>query len=113
SIGPDLIRLANTDEDGQVRAQAWFWLAQSRDAGAEQAILAALRKDTDDHVREQAVFALSQLPGDRATRALIEVAEDKTLTSQQRKRALFWLAQQESPGGQAYLETMLAGRHSP
>lgn len=113
SIGPDLVRLGNTDKDGEVRAQAWFWLAQTRDPEAERAIDAALRKDSDDHVREQAVFALSRLPDARATRALIAVAEDKTLTREQRKRALFWLAQQESPGGQAYLEKILAGRHSP
>jgi hypothetical protein len=25
----DLIRLGNTDKDGEVRAQAWFWLAQT------------------------------------------------------------------------------------
>jgi hypothetical protein len=113
TIGADLVRLGNTDTDGEVRAQAWFWLAQTRDPGAERAIDAALRKDTDDHVREQAVFALSRLPDERATRALIAVAEDTTLTREQRKRALFWLAQQESPGGQAYLEKVLAGRHSP
>ncbi len=37
---------------------------------AEEAITAALKKDKDEQVREQAIFALSQLPEDRATRAL-------------------------------------------
>ena len=104
----DLVRQGNSDKVGDVRAQAWFWLAQTGAPGAEQAITAALRKDADDHVREQAIFALSQLPEDRATRALVAAAEDQTLSREQRKRAVFWLAQSESASAQAYLEKVLA-----
>jgi hypothetical protein len=106
----DLIRLGNTDLDGDVRAQAWFWLAHTGVANSEEAIVAALRKDSDDQVREQAIFALSQLPEERATRSLISVAEDRSLTSEQRKRAVFWLAQSESVGAQKYLEKVLVGK---
>jgi hypothetical protein len=105
---PDLIRQGNTDKVGDVRAQAWFWLSQMGAANAEQAIAAALRKDADEGVREQAVFALSQLPGDRAVKALIEVAQDQTLSREQRKRAVFWLSQSESDAAQVYLEKVLA-----
>jgi HEAT repeat protein len=105
---PDLIRQGNTDKVGDVRAQAWFWLAQTGAAEAERAIAAALRKDADDHVREQAIFALSQLPEDRSTRALVAAAEDRSLSREQRKRAVFWLAQSESVSAQAYLEKVLA-----
>jgi hypothetical protein len=108
-IAPDLIRLGNTDKAGEVRAQAWFWLAQTGAAESEGAIGTALRKDSDDHVREQAIFALSQLPGERATRALIATAEDRSLSREQRKRAVFWLAQSEAQGAQTYLEKVLAG----
>jgi hypothetical protein len=108
SIAADLTRLGNTDKDGDVRAQAWFWLAHTGAASSEKAIVAALKKDSDDHVREQAIFALSQLPGDRATRALIAVAEDRSLSHEQRKRAVFWLAQSESESAQKYLEKVLA-----
>jgi HEAT repeat protein len=108
-ISQDLIRLGNTDEDGEVRAQAWFWLAQTGAAESEKAIGAALRKDSDDRVREQAIFALSQLPDERATRALIATAEDRSLSREQRKRAVFWLAHSEKTGAQAYLEKVLAG----
>lgn len=104
----DLIRQGNTDKMGDVRAQAWFWLAQTGVANAEQAIEAAIRKDADEEVREQAVFALSQLPGDRAVKALIEVAQDQSLSREQRKRAVFWLSQSESDSAQAYLEKILA-----
>jgi len=111
-VAADLIRLGNTDNDGDVRAQAWFWLAHTGAANAEEAISAALKKDGNDHVREQAIFALSQLPEERATRALIAVAEDRSLTQEQRKRAVFWLAQSESDGAQKYLEKVLVGKVS-
>jgi HEAT repeat protein len=104
----DLIRQGNTDKESEVRAQAWFWLAQTGAANAEQAIEAAIRKDADEEVREQAVFALSQLPGDRAVKALIEIAQDQSLSREQRKRAVFWLSQSESEAAQAYLEKVLA-----
>jgi hypothetical protein len=105
---PDLIRLGHTDKVGEVRAQAWFWLAQTGASEAESAIAQALRKDTDDDVREQAIFALSQLPDERATRALIAAAEDRSLSVEQRKRAVFWLSQSEADSAQAYLEKVLA-----
>jgi HEAT repeat protein len=103
----DLIRQGNTDKVGDVRAQAWFWLAHTGAAEAEKAISQALRKDADEHVREQAVFALSRLPDERAPRALIATAEDQTLSAEQRRRAVFWLAQSESSSAQAYLEKVL------
>lgn len=103
----DLIRQGNTDKVADVRSQAWFWLAQTGAPNAEQAIGVALRKDADDDVREQAIFALSQLPGDRGVKALIEVAQDQSLSREQRKRAVFWLSQSESDAAQAYLEKVL------
>jgi len=106
----DLIRLANTDRNAQVRGQGWFWLAKTEAAGAERAIDAALRKEGEDSVREQAIFALSQLPEDRATRALIAVAQDKSLRREDRKRAVFWLSQSESAAAQAYLEQVITAR---
>lgn len=111
-ITADLIKLGNTDKVGDVRGQAWFWLAQTAAPESEQAIGAAVRKDSDDDVREKAIFALSQLPDERGTKALISVAEDKSLSAEQRKRALFWLAQSESSGAAVYLEKVLAGNLS-
>jgi len=59
-------------------------------------------------VREQAVFALSRLPDERATQALIAAAEDRSLAREQRKRAVFWLSQSESSAALAYLDKVLA-----
>jgi HEAT repeat protein len=107
----DLIRAGNTDPDSEVRAQAWFWLAQMGAPEAENAIFTALRKETDDDVRERAVIALSQLPDARATKALIAVAEDRSMSREQRRRAVFWLAQSESDAAQTYLEQVLTANH--
>ncbi len=112
SISPhadtDLIRLGTTDPAAKVRAHAWFSLSQTESAATESAIDAALRNESDSGVREQAIFALSKLPDERATRALIKVAEDKSLAREERKRAVFWLAQSESGAAQTYLEEVLA-----
>lgn len=110
-VAADLIRLGNTDRDSEVRAQAWFWLAHTAAPEAEAAIVAAVRKDSDDNVRERAIFALSRLPDERATRALIAAAEDRSLSRDERKRAVFWLAQSESDAAQAYLEQVLTATH--
>lgn len=107
----DLIRLGNTDRDAEVRGQAWFWLAQTGVPEAENAIFAALRKETDDDVRERAIIALSQLPDARATKALIAIAEDRSQSREQRKRAVFWLSQSESDAAQSYLEQVLTANH--
>jgi len=103
----DIIRLGDTDADAQVRAQAWFWLAHTGAPNAEQAISAALKKDGSEHVRDQAIFALSQLPDGRGVHALIGLAEDRSLSREQRKRAVFWLAQSKSDEAQEYLERVL------
>jgi HEAT repeat protein len=104
-----LIRLGNSDTDGDVRAQAWFWLAQTGAAESEESIGVAIRKDTNEHVREQAIFALSQLPDERATRALVAVAQDRSLPNEQRKRAVF-LARAIGVEGSAVLSRKGVGR---
>jgi HEAT repeat protein len=109
-IAEDLMRLATTDREGQVRGQAWFWLAHTAAPQTEPAIEAALRKETDRHVREQAVFALSRLPEERATRALISVAENQALTKEDRKKAIFWLSQASSDRAIAYIDKIVTGK---
>jgi len=103
-----LVKVGNEDPLGDIRSKAWFWLAMTGAPNAESAISSAVRRDPDDHVREEAVFALSRLPDDRATRALIAAAEDQSLSREQRKRAVFWLSQSESSGALAYLDRVLA-----
>jgi HEAT repeat protein len=102
-----LVRLGDSDETAHVRSKAWFWLAMTGAPGVESSISSAIRRDPDGGVREEAVFALSLLPDDRATRALIALAEDRSLSREQRKRAVFWLSQSESTAALAYLDKVL------
>jgi hypothetical protein len=101
--------LARSGALAETRQHALFWLAQRGSADSESIIVAALRNDPDDGVREHALFALSMLPDDRASRALIAAAENRSLSREQRKRALFWLAQSEAPMAQEYLDGVLLG----
>jgi hypothetical protein len=103
-----LVRIGTADKTAELRTKAWFWLAMSGAPGAEAPISSAVRKDPDDEVREQAVFALSRLPDERAIKALIGVAEDRSLSREERKRAVFWLSQSESTAALAYLDKVLA-----
>lgn len=109
----DLIRLATTDAKSRVRSQAWFWAAQVGGPQTEVAIANALRNERDYEVRQQAVFALSQLPENRSVEALIKVAEDSSLSREDRLQALFWLAQNPSDSALDYLDRLIAatGKH--
>jgi HEAT repeat protein len=102
-----LARLGRDDADVDVRSQACFWLAQSDSANAEALILQAITEERNSDVREDAIFALSQLPERRALRALIEVIEDRGLGENDRKQALFWLAQLESDPALDYIDGLL------
>jgi HEAT repeat protein len=107
---PTLTRLASTDANPRIRSQAWFWLAQVRAPETESAIAATLKNETDRHVREQAIFALSQLPGERGAKALAAIASDTSLPREDRKHAIFWMGQSDSPFATAYLDRLLGGK---
>lgn len=103
-------RVARQDASPESREKALFWLATVRGgttAEVESLVREAARTDKSDDVRDHAVFVLSQLPGERGTQALIAMAEDHDATREQRKRALFWLAQSESASAVAYLDRVL------
>jgi hypothetical protein len=104
-----LKKMARHDPRAETRQHAVFWLAQGGSTDVETNIQASLRTDPDGGVREHAMFALSMLPDGRATKALIAAAEDRSLPREQRKRALFWLAQSEAEGARQYLDEILLG----
>jgi hypothetical protein len=88
-----LIDEAKNDKTPQVRSKALFWLAQKA-AGkqTEDVIRNATVNDPDRSVKEQAVFALNQLPDGRGIPLLIEVAKNNPDPAV-RKKAMFWLGQ--------------------
>jgi hypothetical protein len=89
-----LILIARSHASAGLRGEALFWLAQSGGLQAQEVILVALRQDEDSEVREQAVFALSQLPQRRGVPLLLEIARDPTLPSQIRQEAFFWFVRE-------------------
>jgi HEAT repeat protein len=103
-----LIELGNKDSDADVRSQAWFWLAESGATESEAAIGFAIANDKSGDVREEAVFALSLLPEERAVKALAAVLEDRKLDKDVREQALFWLAQSESDEAFAYVDRLFS-----
>jgi HEAT repeat protein len=92
------------DRDPDVRAHALFSLSQTRSKGAGEWIVSRLDAEKDDHVREQAVFALSQLPD--GTDWLLHVLRSKRDTETVR-HALFWLGQSKDPRAFDELEKIL------
>lgn len=89
-----LIDEARNDRSPQIRSRAFFWLAQK--AGNQQTISSAVKNDPDRKVREQAVFALKQLPESQGIPLLIDVAKNNP-DPEVRKKAMFWLGQSTDP----------------
>ena len=64
-------------------------LHASKDAGER---LYSLTKEPNGELAEEAVFAISQLPGDPGTQMLLDLAMDEQRPREIRRQALFWLA---------------------
>jgi HEAT repeat protein len=99
-------RAAREDRDPELRGQALFWLAQEGGGGAEVAdlLLERIAEDPDAEVREQGVFALSQL--DDGTDHLIRLLRESR-DREVRRQALFWLGQSDDPRAVAELARLL------
>jgi hypothetical protein len=88
---------AKNDKNAQVRSRALFWLAQkAANKQAQDVISNAVLNDPDRAVKEQAVFALKQLPEDQGVPLLINVAKNNPDPAV-RKKAMFWLGQSNDP----------------
>jgi hypothetical protein len=92
-----LIEEAKNDKTPQVRSKALFWLAQkAANKQAADTIGAAVLNDPERSVKEQAVFALKQLPESQGVPLLINVARTNPDPAV-RKKAMFWLGQSKDP----------------
>jgi HEAT repeat protein len=92
-----VIDAARNHNDTHIRSRALFWIARKA-AGkqAQEVIGNAVLHDPDRAVREQAVFALKQLPENRGVPLPIDVAKTNSDPSI-RKKAMFWLGQSKDP----------------
>jgi HEAT repeat protein len=81
-------------------------MAQTGDARARNDITAAIGKETSKDVREQAVFALSQLKEGEADAALIALVRGN-YPREVKQQALFWLGQSGSDEAIRFLDDVL------
>jgi hypothetical protein len=101
-----MIRAAKRHPVARVRGQSLFWLAQTAQRRAGDAIRGAIDDDPETAVKKQAVFALSQLPADEAIPHLMRLARAHA-NVEVRKQAMFWLGQSEDPRALAFFEDVL------
>lgn len=103
----ELIRIARQDANAEARKQAIFWLGQKASAESVKALKDIVDTAGEpDPLKEQAVFAISQLPKDRSVPMLIDIAKTNK-SSSLRKRALFWLGQSGDPAAVKLFEEIL------
>ncbi|MEW6365702.1 MAG: HEAT repeat domain-containing protein [Acidobacteriota bacterium] len=86
-----LVVFARNDADREIRKTAVFWLGQRASAECVKA-LRDIVEDDSSGLKEQAVFAISQLPKSQSVPMLIEIAKTNASASV-RKKAIFWLGQ--------------------
>jgi hypothetical protein len=109
-VWPGLLELARDRglEHG-TREAAIHWLGREAAASAASALDGMVRDPTEsDEIRDAAVFALAQLPDERAVPLLIEVVRTSD-SARVRSRALFWLAEFDDPRALALFEEILLG----
>ncbi|MEA2337530.1 MAG: hypothetical protein QOE82_1537 [Thermoanaerobaculia bacterium] len=85
--------LRSTSESDETRGHAAFWLGQTRGRrGYEDVLAIAKSQSSSPHLREKAVFAISQSKEPGAIDELINLAKHDP-TAHVRGQALFWLSQ--------------------
>lgn len=100
----ELVHLGREGATEELRAQSLFWLAQTGEARAARWIREAIARDPAQEVREQGVFALSQLEDSTPELlALLRESQDRAV----QRQALFWLGQSDDPRATAELERLL------
>ncbi len=103
----ELIRIAKQDSSQDVRKQAVFWLGQKASAECVKALKDIVDSpDSESGLKDQAVFAISQLPKDKSVPMLIDLAKANKNPSV-RKKAIFWLGQSGDPAALKFFEDVL------
>ncbi len=109
--GVDWERLLNLARDrsqgSDVREAALFWTAHEAGARAAEGIEEiAVASDEETDVQEAAVFALTQLPEERGTDALLRLARENR-NPEIVQSVYFWLGQRDDPRILALFEDVL------
>jgi len=107
-----LVELAINHQSLNVREKAIFWLSQSEKRAKSNEydslpVLLKLATGAEPRkISEQAVFAISQLKGEKSVNGLVSLiknSKDKSV----KKKAIFWLGQSNHPKALDYIEGLL------
>jgi TolA-binding protein len=96
-----------------LRRKAVFLLSQKRTSETSSLLLQIVRSDPDQEVREQAVFWLSQVPGDETVAALDSILRDSRTDPDIQDKAIFALSQHNSSRSASILRTYAERRDAP
>jgi HEAT repeat protein/TolA-binding protein len=106
--------LARRDEGSAcLRRKAVFLVSQKRSDETSRILLDAVRNDPDKEVREQAVFWLSQVPGEETVTALDSILQDPKADPEIQEKAIFALSQHRSARAAAILRAYAERRDRP
>jgi HEAT repeat protein len=100
-----LIKAIREDPDEEVRKQAVFWLAQTRDPRVP-GVLRDLVRNGSRELQKNAVFSLSQLGGGQGQVALRELAGSESTPDEIRSEAIFWIGQHHSTDNGQFLRDL-------
>jgi len=96
-----------------LRRKAVFLVSQKHSDETSRILLDAVRNDPDREVREQAVFWLSQVPGDETVAALDSILQDPKTDPEIQEKAIFALSQHRSPRAAQILRAYAERRDRP
>jgi len=103
----ELIRIAKNESDQDIRKTAVFWLGQKASAESIKALKDIVDgPEEESKLKEQVVFAISQLPKEKSVPMLIDIAKTNKNTAV-RKRAIFWLGQSGDESALKFFEEIL------
>jgi hypothetical protein len=103
----ELIRIAKNEPNQDIRKSAVFWLGQKASTESIKALKDIVDgPDEESKLKEQAVFAISQLPKEKSVPMLIDIAKTNKSPSV-RKRAIFWLGQTGDESALKFFEEIL------
>lgn len=109
-----LLRVASTDPSPEVRREAVSWLSQVNTERAAKALDSILFNATDADIRDKALYALSQHRSPSARMSLRRFAEQTSVPTELRARAIMYIGQGRRSGDESeYLRGLFWKTASP
>ena len=93
-------------DDAQVRRQAVFWLSEVPGPETLEILAGIVEQARDAELRDRAIFAIAQLETPESMALLQQYALDESLGSEQRRRAIFWIASEGESAAMDFLKDL-------